>query len=85
MLFPIDLFFGVCYIVSVMREIETRPIDMSTTQAVDILKGHSVDWKIEESKLFAKDEFTNRDGQHGFVWTDITGWNHRDLTDWLGY
>ena len=58
---------------------------MTVKEAINILKEHCIDYKIEGNNLFAKDEFINARREYGFTWEDISEWTTRHLFDWLGY
>jgi len=58
---------------------------MTANEAINILTDHSIEWKIENNNLFAKDEFVNVKKEYGFCWEDISEWTKSHLLEWLGY
>ena len=50
----------------------------------NILIAHGIETKEINGKLFAKDEWT-KDGVPGHAWRNTTGWNKKELRDFLNY
>lgn len=58
---------------------------MSNKTIAQILKLHSINYRIDEAgRIFADGSYTYR-GQWFEDWIDVTGWNKHRLYFWLGY
>ena len=49
-----------------------------------ILDQHGISWKVDNNRLFAKNEFTFH-GVYDWEWLDITNLTDKDFWCWLGY
>ena len=58
---------------------------MNNKTISQILKAHSINYKIDETgRIFAEEVYTiNANTYSDFI--DVTGWTHKKIYLWLGY
>ena len=57
-------------------------------RAIDTLRMHGIDHKVENGNLFALEVYTIRFGDHVQTksqWVDVSDFTHAQLMAWLGY
>lgn len=57
---------------------------MNNNTIASILKQHSINYKIENNRIYAEEVYTiNTNVYTNYI--DVTGWTHKKLYLWLGY
>ena len=58
---------------------------MSNKTIAQILKLHSINYRIDDAgRIFAEEVYT-QNGVAGSEWLDVTNWRKKKLMEWLGY
>lgn len=58
---------------------------LTNKQIAHIMDIHSMTWYIENGHIYGLIYYTSRNGRHGEVKTDLTGYTVNQMRDYLNY
>ena len=58
---------------------------LTNKQIARIMDMHSMTWYIENGRIYGLIYYTSRNGRHGEVKTDLTGYTVNQMRDYLNY